>query len=65
MIFYCDANSVLLSTPLYSSRLYAESPVFEIGNQEGVKVCDTCSCEKQFMIDDGCILAALVTAQNI
>ena len=26
--FDCHANSVLLSTPLYSSRLYAQNPVF-------------------------------------
>ena len=40
-IFYCDANSVLLSTPLYSSRLYAQNPVFEIAHQESVQVYDT------------------------
>ena len=41
-IFYRDANSVLLSTPLYSSssRLYAQNPVFEIAHQESVKVYD-------------------------
>ena len=54
----------LTSTPLYSSRLYAQNLVFKIAHQEGVKVYDTCSCEKQFMID-GCICAARVTAWNV
>ena len=33
--------STLTSTPLYSSRLYAQNPVFEIVHQESVKVCTT------------------------
>ena len=40
-IFYRDANSVLLSTPLCtvsSSRLYAQNPESEIAHQESVKV---------------------------
>ena len=39
-ICYRDANSVLTSTPFYSSinRLYAQNPVFEIVCEEGVKV---------------------------
>ena len=37
-IFNRDANSILLSTPLYRSRLYAQNPVFEIAHhQESVK----------------------------
>ena len=40
-IFYRDANSVLLSTSSYRSRLYAQNPVFEIAHQESVKVCST------------------------
>ena len=36
-------------------------PEFETARQESVKVYDTSSCEKQFMID-GCICAAYVTA---
>ena len=40
-IFYRDVNSILLSTPLYPSRLYAQNPVFEIVHQESVKVCFT------------------------
>ena len=64
-IFFRDANSVLLSTPLYtSSRLYALNSLFEIAHQESVKVFVTSTCEKQFMID-GCIYAARVTEQNI
>ena len=51
-IFYRDANSVHLRTPLYrSSRFYAQNPVFEIAHQESVKVYDTSSYEKQLMID--------------
>ena len=41
-IFYRGANSVLLlynSIPLYSSRLYAQNPAFEIVHDESVKVC--------------------------
>ena len=45
-IFYRDANSVLLSTPLYSSRFYAQNPVFEIAHRESVKVSHTSNCEK-------------------
>ena len=62
-IFYGDTNSAFLSTPLYSSRLYAQNPVFEIARQESVKVYDTYSCEKQSMID-GCNCAARVTAYS-
>ena len=41
-IFHRDTNSVLLSTPLYSSssRLFAQNPVSEIAHQESVKVYD-------------------------
>ena len=63
-IFFRGANSILLSTPLYSSRFYALNPVFEIAYQESVKVFVTSSCEKELMIV-GCICAARVTEQNI
>ena len=33
--------STLTSTPLYSSRPYAQNPVLEIVNQESVKICTT------------------------
>ena len=34
---------------MYSSRLYAQKPLFEIVDEESVKVYSTltCSCEKQ------------------
>ena len=62
-IFYRDAISALLSTPLNSSRLYAQNPVFGIAHQERVRVHDTSSCENSLI--DGCICAARVRAQNI
>ena len=40
-IFYRDANPILFSTPLYRSRLYAQNSVFEIAQQEGVKIYPT------------------------
>ena len=43
-IFYHDANSILLNTPLYRSRLYAQNSVFEIAHQESVEVCSTHVC---------------------
>ena len=39
--FYRDANSILLSKPLYRNRLYAQNPVFEIAHQESVKMYST------------------------
>ena len=68
MILYRDANSVLSRAhlPMYSSRLYAQSPVFEIVHEDSVKAYSThtCSWEKQYRINE-CICAARVTAQNI
>ena len=37
-IFYRDLNSVLLSTLLYSSTLYAQNSMFKITHQENLKV---------------------------
>ena len=61
MICYRDANSILLSTPLYRSRVYAQNPRFKIDHQQNVKVYDISSCGKQLLID-GCICAARVKA---
>ena len=52
----------------YSSRFYAQNPVFETVHEENVKVYSTktCSCEKQYRIDERVYCAAAcVTAQNI
>ena len=43
-VFACDFSVAMqiqysTSTPLYSSRLYAQNPVFEIVHEESVKVC--------------------------
>ena len=56
-IFCCDASSGLLQAhlSLYSSRLYAHNPVFEIVHEETLNVCPThiCSVEKQYRIVPG------------